>query len=350
MASNYFQQLKETTATRLWINNPTEAEIDLSIAHGAVSCTTNPTFSSNQLRRAPDYAIPVVDACIRESEDEDDSVVADLVQQRLAKRVMEGFLGVHEKSGRRDGWVSIQGDPHADNDAAHILDEARRYRELGPNFIAKIPATAAGLEAIETLIAEDMPIIVTEVFGLAQMIYSCELYQRVSRASGKTPAYYITHITGIYDEYLGDMVKRAGISIDPDVLAQAGLTVCREQYRLFKERDYPGIMLGGGARGIHHFTDLVGGEMHITVNWSTVEEILGLNLPLGDYMGVKTDPAVIEELVEKVPDFRRAYLADGLSLDEFASYGPVQHFRDQFIRGWDSLLETIGERRTVCQA
>ena len=343
MAGSYFQRLKESTDTRLWINNPTLAEIDLSIQEGAVSCTTNPTFCANQIRRDPDYALPIVDACLKESED--DSVVADRVQGLMVKRVMEGFLGVHKASGRLDGWVSIQGDPHADTDADYIIDEARRFRNLGPNFITKIPATAAGLKAIETLIAEDMPTIITEVFGLPQIIYSCELYQRVSRESGKTPPLYLTHISGIYDEYLTGAVERAGTDIEDDILAQAGLIVARHQYRVFKERNYPGIVLGGGARGTHHFTGLVGGEMHITINWSTAAEILELNPPIENEMDIITDQAVIDELNEKVPDFQRAYAEDGLSLEEFESFGPVQHFRNQFVKGWDSLLGTIRERR-----
>ena len=84
----------------------------------------------------------------------------------------------------RQGLVSIQGNPHADLHAEAIVDEAMRYRRLSPNFIAKIPCTAAGLKAIEQLIPEDMPIIATEVFALAQAIAVSELYGRVARRWG----------------------------------------------------------------------------------------------------------------------------------------------------------------------
>jgi len=134
------------------------------------------------------------------------------------------------------------------------------------------------------------------------------------------------------------------------VLDQAGLTAARKQYRLLNDRNYPGIILGGGARGTQHFTGLVGGAVHITINWSTAAEILEMDPAIENEMETQTDQSVIDELLDKLPDFRRAYLEDGLELEEYAGYGPVQHFRNQFIGGWDSLLETIRERRTAVGA
>lgn len=344
MQTNYFTKIKEQTQTRLWINNPTMPEIESSLAHGAVCCTTNPAYSANMLQRDRDYALSVIKDCLKKSED--DNIVADLVQQRLVVRVLQAFEPTYVKSNGQEGFVSIQGNPYSDDSAAHIIDEARRYRKLGPNLIAKIPATEEGFKAIETLIAEDVPIIATEVFGLSQMIYACELYSRVSNESVKHPAYYITHITGIFDEYLKNLVERENININPDILDQAGLAIARKQYRIFKSRGYPGIMLGGGARGTHHFTDLVGEEMHITVNWSTVEDILKQNPPVNNNMSIKTDKTVIEELLEKLPDFQRGWLDDGLKINEFEDYGPVQLFRNKFIYGWDQLLNEIHSCRS----
>jgi len=341
MTDSYFLKLKRQTETRLWINNPTKAEVR---QHGAVSCTTNPTYSANMLRRDREYALGVVDQCVAESAC--DNEVADLVQQKLAARVIEGFRPAYEASEGRDGFVSIQGNPHEDTSAATIVDEARRYRKLGPNVIAKIPVTEAGLMAAETLLAEDVPVLFTEVFGLPQMICACETYRKVSRESGKQPACFVTHITGIFDQYLKDFVQREGVDIAPDVLAQAGLAVARRQYRRFTTRRCAGTMLGGGARNTEHFTGLIGGNMHITINWSTAEEILTLSPPVENQMDLETPQEVIDELTEKLPDFPRAWQEDGMTRAAFKDFGPVQLFRSMFIEGWDTLLATIRERRS----
>ena len=227
MTDNYFLRVKRQTETRLWINNPTMTEVRLALEHGAVSCTTNPGYSANMLRRDRAHTLGVVDQCVAESAS--DNEAADLVQQKLAARVLEGFRPVYEASEGRDGFVSIQGNPHQDTDAAKIIEEARCYRKLGPNVIAKIPVTQAGLKAAETLLAEDVPVVFTEVFGLPQMIRACEVYRLVSRESGKQPPCFVTHITGIFDEYLKGLVQREGLDIAPQVLAQAGLAVARRQ-------------------------------------------------------------------------------------------------------------------------
>lgn len=343
MAENFFTKLKRETPTRLWINNPTVPEVKLAIDHGAVSCTTNPTYGANMIRRDGEFTRVVIRECLKQSTD--DTVVADLTQQRLVARVLEMFRPLYEASRGKDGYVSIQGDPRADSDPDHIVGEAFRYRSLGPNFITKIPATAAGLKAMEVLIADGMPVIATEIFGLSQMIAACEMYRRAATRGGKRPVFYVTHITGIFDEHLKEYVEKQGISIAPETLAVAGATVARRQYRIMKERGYDGILLGGGARGTHHFTDFVGGEFHITINWSTAEEILALNPPVADRIAIETPREVIAELEQRLPDFRKAWREDELTVEEFAEYGPVQRFRNQFIRGWNQMLDTIKEER-----
>jgi transaldolase len=343
MAENFFTKLKKETPTRLWINNPTMPEVQLAIDNGGVSCTTNPTYGANMIRRDGEFARAVIRECLKQSTD--DAVVADLTQQRLVSRVLELFRPLHETSRGRDGYVSIQGDPRADTDPDHIVGEAFRYRSLGPNFIAKIPATAAGLKAMEVLIADGVPVIATEIFGLSQMVAVCEMYRRVAARGGRRPAFFVTHITGIFDEHLKEYVEKQGIQIAPETLAVAGASVCRRQYQVMKERGYNGILLGGGARGTHHFTDFVGGEIHITINWSTAEEILALNPPVANRISLETPPAVIAELEQKLPDFRKAWREGALAVEDFAEYGPVQRFRNQFIRGWNQMLDTIKAER-----
>ncbi len=276
----------------------------------------------------------------------DDNRAADLVQQGLVKRIMNIFLPLYERQPGLQGFVSIQGNPQADEDSKHIVDEALRYRELGKNFIAKIPVTEAGLRAMEALIAENMPTIATEVMGIAQAIEACEMYQRVSASAGVHPPFYLTHITGILDEHLTNVVRKERIEISPGVLSQAGCIVARKQYRIFKERNYPGTMLGGGARGLHHFTEMVGGEIHITINWKgTADKLIELNPLVADRVHAPAPQEVVDELLEKIPDFAKAYIEDGLSTEEFRSFGPVVLFRSSFIAGWQHLLDVIKRRR-----
>src|SRR5437660_97596 len=83
-----------------------------------------------------------------------------------------------------------------------------------------------------------VPIGATEVFAIDQAIAVCELYRRVAETTGRRPPFYVTHITGIFDEYLGKQAEREGIAIAGTSLPWAGSAVGRKQYRLLQERRY----------------------------------------------------------------------------------------------------------------
>jgi transaldolase len=345
MLSGYFHRVTAETPTRLWINNPSEPELELSIASGAINCTTNPAYCSKLLDSDREYLHGVIDRVILETRDHEGA--ADRVYQEVSARVMRRFLPLYEESGGAHGYVTMQGDPRRDEDADAIVDAALRWSRLGKNFMAKIPVINGGLAAIETCVEHSLPICATEIFSIAQAIAVCELYRCAGARTGNHPPLYVTHITGIFDEYLQKVAKREGIAIDPVVLAQAGSAVARKEYHLLKQRGYPVTVLGGGARGVQHFTEFVGGDVHITINWSTAQELIQANTPVVSRIDVETPRVVIDELRAKFVDFRRAYDDGGLSVAEYAGYGPVQLFRNAFLKGWYLLLAEVCSRRNA---
>ena len=342
----YFHRVAEQTLTRLWINNPTVDEARCAIDAGAIACTTNPSYAMKRLTTASgrDDALQAVAYAVAEARD--DHEVVDLVQQQLAQAIMHEFLPLHAKTPKRQGFVSVQGNPFRDTDADGIVNEALRYRRLAANFIAKIPTTDAGLVAMEALLRRDVPVIATEIMAIAQAVEACELYRRVAADTGSSPAFFVTHITGIFDEYLKETAERDGIAVSPDALPQAGSIVARRQYHLMKRRGYPGILMGGGARGTHHFTEFVGGEVDITINWKgTADLLIASDPPVTVRIDGPEPPDAVAELLERLPDFRRAYEEEGLARREFQGYGPVVKFRDSFARGWTHVLALAQKQR-----
>jgi transaldolase len=317
--------------------------MEWAIAAGAINCTTNPAYCSKLLQSDPDYIRGVVDKVIRETDD--DEMAAVRVYEEAARRVMERFMPLHEQSSGEYGYVTMQDDPRRDEDMDAVIAAVQRNRTLGKNFMAKIPVIQGGMEAIESCVQENIPICATEVFSMAQAIRICDLYQHAAERTGNHPPFYVTHITGIFDEYLEKVAKREGIEVDPKVLAQAGCAIARKEYWMLKERGYQTTMLGGGARGTQHFTEMVGGDVHVTINWSTAEELIDADGPVVSCIDAETPQSVIDEISDKFIDFRKAYYEDGLSPDEFAGYGPVQLFRNAFLKGWYLLLAEIPSRR-----
>lgn len=75
---------------------------------------------------------------------------------------------VHERSGGRNGFVSLEVDPHLARDADGTLAEARDlWRALGrDNVLIKVPATEEALPVIRRLIAEGVNVNITLLFSL----------------------------------------------------------------------------------------------------------------------------------------------------------------------------------------
>lgn len=85
---------------------------------------------------------------------------------------------VFEASDGRDGYVSLEVSPYLANDTAATVVEAHRlWREVSrPNLMIKVPATKAGLPAIEQLIAQDMNVNVTLLFARGMYEQVAERY------------------------------------------------------------------------------------------------------------------------------------------------------------------------------
>ena len=346
----YFLRVTKQSPTEFWINNPTRKQADLAIANGASGCTNNPSYTQKMLDHPEEAEIARqrLDEAIQETDNEWEA--AEVFQRKMVKPIAEKFMPMFEKSDGKRGYVSIQGDPINEDDPDVVLRDAIANRKVSPNICCKIPTTTSGLKAIEHLLEENIPINATEIFGVSQFTHMCETYLKVSKRTGKKPAFYMSHIAGIYDDYLQNYVKQNNIDISPDVVFQGGLAVARKVYNMMIERNYPCIFIGGGARGLHHFTEMVGGKVCITINWEGTADQLIEQDPAVVYRIFNPVPQkVIDELMEKLPDFKRGYLDDGLEPEEFEHFGPVLLFRSMFINSWKKALDIAKERRAVLE-
>jgi transaldolase len=317
----------------------------MAIEAGATGCTQNPTYvwKIMQNEEEKQHILSELNSLLKE--EPDDNKVLISLQRNLVSKIAKIFLPMFTESHGKMGYVSIQGDPFKE-DVESILQSARYNREAGYNIMAKVPATEDGLEAIKILAAECVPINATEIMAVQQALDVCEIYKKAT-AGLKNPApLYISVITGIYDEYLQRYVRDKNIDICPDILWQAGISIAKKIYWMVKERNYPVGFIGGGARGLHHFTEMVGSEYCITINWEGMaNELIKLNPMVVQRFYQQTPFSVEDELLQKVEDFRRAFLTNAIQKHEYEEFGPVVYFRRSFEKAWANALDFIKERR-----
>ena len=92
------------------------------------------------------------------------------------------------RSSGRNGRLSIQTDPRLFRNGQAILEQAIRFDALAPNMIVKIPATGAGIWAIEEATARGISINATVSFSVPQALAVAEAVERGLRPRGSATA------------------------------------------------------------------------------------------------------------------------------------------------------------------
>lgn len=342
MANGYFKRVNAMTPTRMWVNNVTVEQARLGIEAGAVGCTQNPSFVDKMFSVQPDVSKELARKIMAEHTDDTEALIH--IQAEMVGRIAKEFLPLYEATRGRLGHVTIQGDPFRENTPT-ILRQAEIACAHGPNVMPKIPVVTAAFEAIDQLAGKGVALCCTEVFALRQALDLGEVV--VKATCGKVrPVIYLAHIAGIYDEFLGNYVKANNVDIAPDVLWHAGIAIAKKIYEVVRERRYPFEVLGGGARGLHHFTEMVGAEATVTINWAgTADKLEEQNPLVVQRFHMPTPASVVDELLEKLPDFRRGWFADAIEPSEYEAFGPVALFRNTFEKSWKQAVASIAQLR-----
>lgn len=111
----------------------------------------------------------------------DGSLDAKALYEKLAIRDIQDAADVlrpiYHQSARRDGYVSLEVAPYLAHDTGATIEEARRLWATvnRPNLMIKVPGTAAGVPAIETLLSEGINVNTT-------LLFSQEMYEEVAWA------------------------------------------------------------------------------------------------------------------------------------------------------------------------
>jgi transaldolase len=161
------------TGTKLWLDSIDPDLVRENRAEGATGATSNPVIISDLIKTGR------FDERIHQLLDEglSDDEVAWKLTDKLVREAQDVFLPVWEQTQGNDGYVSFELDPLLEDPQANIphAERVRRYVELGKKWAAghknrmiKVPATSAGLDALEPLCAAGITLNVTLVFSPRQ--------------------------------------------------------------------------------------------------------------------------------------------------------------------------------------
>ena len=161
------------TGTKLWLDSIDPDLVRTNRALGATGATSNPIIVSDLIKtsRFDELLLELV------NKGHSDEQIAWLMTDHLVQKAQEVFETVWDQSCGNDGYVSFELDPLLEDPQLAPPHDQRvqQYIELGKKWAAghrnrmiKVPATPAGLDALEELAAASITLNVTLIFSKQQ--------------------------------------------------------------------------------------------------------------------------------------------------------------------------------------
>jgi transaldolase/glucose-6-phosphate isomerase len=224
----------------------TSGRLQELVDEGLRGMTSNPTIFDRAIGGSDDY-----DEKMRRLIYEGASVeeIYEALVMEDIQQAADTLRLVYDKTMGGDGYVSLEVSPHLAHDTEGTIAEARRlFAALDrPNVMIKVPATAAGLPAIETLVGEGINVNVTLIFSLDHYRAVAEAYmaglEKRAEAGGdlsevtSVASFFVSRIDTAVDHALDDLRAPAGApAADRDALkGKIAIASAKVAYSQFRE-------------------------------------------------------------------------------------------------------------------
>jgi transaldolase len=330
-------KMTQTTATCLWNDSASIEELTYAMEHGGVGATCNPVIVLAVLKKEMSSWAGRIRALLQEMPAATEDEIAWQLVREISVKSAALLLPIFHAQGGKNGRLSIQTDPRLYRNSRAMFDQALEFSKLAPNMIVKIPATRAGIWAMEEATYHGVSINATVCFTLPQCLEVAEAVERGLRRRERegqeirSMGPVCTIMLGRLDDWLKVLAEKDNVTIDPGYLEWAGVAVFKKTYRLFRARGYRVRLLAAAFRNHMHWSELIGGDVVISpphawqVRWNASD------VEVRPRIDEEVAPRIVEELSRKFADFRRASTEGGLSIEEFDSFGATRHTLRQFI-------------------
>lgn len=367
--TNNLQQLAQQGQS-IWYDNIqrkmiTSGDLKRMIDQGLLGMTSNPSIFEKAIGSSHDYDVAMhrlVDAGASAEAIYDALTIEDV---GLAADV---FRPVFKRTNGVDGYVSIEVSPKLAHDTEGTLADARRlWKTLNrPNVMIKIPATKAGLPAIEEALFDGINVNVTLMFSMQHYLDVAEAYirgleRRVEAGRridhiASVASFFVSRVDTLLDKELEKIVKAEGelaplAASLPGKAAVANSQLVYEKYReLFTgERFQKLAALGGRFQRVLWASTSTKNPAYPDTLY--VDTLIGPDtvntVPPETYTAI-LDHSVVQRTVDADYAAARQVVADlaqvGFDLNVVGEQLSTEGV-DKFIKSFDGLLGVIEDKR-----
>ena len=211
-------------------------EIQELVDHGLRGITTNPTIFDGAIASSDVYDDRLAEYAREGSPPE---VIFERIAVEDVRDAADILRPTYEALNYRDGFVSIEVNPHLAHDTDRTIAEARRLWSAvdRPNIMIKVPGTPEGAPAITTLISEGINVNVPLLFSLDAYITAANAYldgvTKFASSGNGSPAriasvasFFVSRVDTLADELLPD---------DSDLVGKIGIANAKLAYREYQK-------------------------------------------------------------------------------------------------------------------
>ena len=328
--------------------------------------TSNPAIFEKAIADSPAY-----DEQIKalNSAGKDANAMYEAISLQDVQRAADEFRGVFDATKGRDGYVSLEVNPHLAHDTAGTQVEARRLWAAlkRPNVFIKVPGTKAGLAAIRQLTSEGISINVTLLFSLSRYrevidAFIAGLQARIAQGLpidtiASVASFFISRIDAVVDPMLDALVSAndARSARAKALRGEAAIASARLAYQMHLEVFGHENFAALKARGAQVQRLLWASTSTKDRSYSDVkyvEALIGANtidtMPLETLVAYRDHGQPQSRLTEN-PDQARAVLAElptlGVNIQQV-----TQRLEDEgvekFNQPFDKLMQALQAKRT----
>lgn len=329
--------------TDIWMDSCGEEELNYGLERGCVGATSNPIIVGSVIKNELSIWEPRIKEMINEMPDATEDDLAWALIDEIGALRSQKLLPIFEQYKGKKGRLSIQTNAKYYRNTDKMVEQAMHLNSLGKNMMVKMPASAAGIKAMEEATYRGVSINATVSFTVAQAVAVAEAVERGlnRRKEEGLPVDEMGPVCTLMIGRTDDWMKKStkGI-VDPECFEWAGVAVMKEAYRIYKERGYTTRLLTAANRNHYHWSQFLGGDLAQTINYGWHLRLNPCNIEVVERINDPVPEKYMEQLMA-LPEFIKSFKEDAMTPEEFQYYGGFRDTLAQFLGGYDDLCKLI---------
>ena len=346
----YKSKLHESTVkypqSQIWMDSCGAEELAYGIERGCVGATCNPNIVTQVIKNELDIWTPVIRKIIEENPEYNEDDVSWALIDEIGRQRSQLLLPIFTESGGKLGRLSIQTNIKNYRNTERMLEQAIHLNELGENMQVKLPASEAGVKAMEEATYRGISINATVSFTVSQAVAVAEAVERGLERRKKeglscakmTPV--CTIMAGRVDDWLKSYTTTKNLAVAPESLEWAGIAVEKEAYRVYNEKNYTTKLLTAANRNPYHWSEFVGGDIRQTINYGWQKKLESCDFDVVSRIDHPVHPEYMRQL-KKYPEFMKAFENGAQNTSEFTDYGAFKFTLNGFLTGYEDLVKLV---------